>query len=150
MKSLLKILDPLLVKIMTFLGFSTCLSSCFVGLYGSPPEYACDLTVNVTDEKGQGVEGIRVTVWRLGDSREQEYEPVYTDASGRAVGRYWARDYYDFDTGLVLAEDVDGPDHGGEFLPVEYGFSSQDAPAEERGGDSYIRHKEIHIIMTKK
>ncbi|MBO4370142.1 MAG: hypothetical protein J5808_02130 [Paludibacteraceae bacterium] len=149
MKPFLRKIDPLLVKIMTFLGFSTCLNSCFVGLYAPLPDYACDLSVNVTDETGNGIEGIQVTITQLGQSKEQEFGPVFTDASGHVSAYCGARDYYDFDTGLVVAKDIDGPDHGGEFLPVEYGFSTQDAPAEGKGL-TRVHHKEINIVMTKK
>ena len=139
----------LLARIIALLGFATYLPSCIGGMYApEPAPYGCNLTLTVLDESGNGIEGIRVNVKKLGGI-ELTYEPVYTDASGQVVALFCGAWHpsAEVTTGVSVAEDVDGAQNGGEFQTVEYGFSMQDAKP-DHANDVYF--KSVEIVMKKK
>ena len=148
----------LLARVIALLGFvsvSSCEQALMYGpapcMYGPMPERTnngCRLEASVTDEQGNGIEGIRLTVRNLGSNVVMDYEPVYTDADGKVVVLYKVPrgyEYDDFVSGTVLAEDIDGAENGGEFESVEVEFSNEGAEIQ-----SNAYQKELQIVMKRK
>lgn len=114
-----KFLRPtgLLSLLLSLLGLGGCDPFVEPEMYGTPTVYY-SVRGTVTDEKGDPIEGIQVTVgtpWTDDGTTYYSYpigEAVTTDDKG-----YWTRaaNFFPADTLLIHFKDIDGEEHGGEF-----------------------------------
>lgn len=121
-----KLWKYLAAAVLGVLGFSSCGEIIEpAGMYGSP--YADFKALgSVKDENGKPIEGIKVKVNRYvysSDESDKELEWIdkdstYTDVKGTysMSKRVWPPALVET---KIFFEDIDGPAHGGEFLPAE-------------------------------
>lgn len=105
--------NNLLIKLLALLGFACAESRCDIDdakMYG-PPYADFEIKGTVSDENGDPITGIRVTVRPTAESG-----PSLGSGVSNAAGNYvlTGLDLHSNDIDVV-AEDVDGPENGGEF-----------------------------------
>ena len=123
----------LAAAILGLLGFASCSKDFVSGeggdmmvMYGQPHAYFKAIG-SVKDEKGKPIEGIRVSITRHNyypnttgvvwqNNNQYEYDVLYTDSKGA----YQLNEsiFKGPDNVVIVFEDVDGEDHGGNFESV--------------------------------
>ena len=104
----------LLGAVLGLLGFSGCDHIFEIRLEYGVPNADFKLVGNVKDEKGNGIEGIRV-VFRGGRNEEETWEndTLYSDAKGHFERDKLRHDWPDgAQSASIKFEDVDGSAHG--------------------------------------
>lgn len=136
-------MKKILAFLMSLLGFTVV--SCNQVEYGCP--YAeFDMKGVVTDEENHPIENIQIAV------SNHDYDTVYTYTD--AAGKYYlpTKEIYPWDSVQVVATDIDGIEHGGEFESATQliSFSS----SEFKGGDGNWYEgkasKEVNFQLKKK
>jgi putative lipoprotein (rSAM/lipoprotein system) len=126
--------SKIITGLLALLGFTGCDVIGGKDMYGTPTA-SYEVKGRVTDSEGEPVRDIKIVV---GDENTpEEYMPVgITDASG-SYSVTW-RDFPDSPF-PVTAQDIDGPENGGEFATevVEVKFVSDDYV----GGDGWYSGK---------
>lgn len=85
-------------------------------MYGMPSA-TYKVLGTVSDESGSPVEGIRVAIESKYSSYSQ-YDTLYTDSSGKYLFNRGERGLWP-DKVVVVFEDIDGEENGGEFESAE-------------------------------
>lgn len=105
-------------RLMTILGIGALTSSCEETInisceYGTP-YVKINVSGKVTDMNGQPIKGIRVSI----KNGESPSRPALTQDDGKYSIEELMTGFGTEDI-TVLAEDIDGPENGGEFAPQE-------------------------------
>ena len=111
-KNFLIYTNALLTIILGMLGFTSCDSE-----NGSQEEYGTPIVDyhvigNVTDQNGNPIKGIQITVKNGGEQQDKPF--IYTDEKG-GYATAECQDVFLRDNLRVIMEDVDGEMNGGEF-----------------------------------
>ena len=144
----------LLGSALTMLGFSSCIL--VPAMYGSPhADFSASGTV--TDTQGNAIEGIRVAVRQhthysnsenvIYDQNDwDKYDTLYTNASGKYLLEETVLPVPSDVT--IVFEDIDGPEHGGEF---ETATATPAVEQTKKGGRGwYIGAYQVRADVTLK
>ena len=117
--------NKLVAVALGMLGFASCAEIANIDddpskedicMYGSPSA-TYKVLGTVSDESGSPVEGIRVAIESKYGSYSQ-YDTLYTDSSGKYLFNRGERGLWP-DKVVVVFEDIDGEENGGEFESAE-------------------------------
>ena len=144
--------NKLVAVALGMLGFASCAeiadddpSKEDICMYGEPSA-TYKVLGTVSDESGSPVEGIRVAIESKYSSYSQ-YDTLYTDSSGKYLFNRGERGLWP-DKVVVVFEDIDGEENGGEFESAE--ATPELKKVKEGDGSWYIGMLEAQADVTLK
>lgn len=110
--------NMLLSAMLTWLGFGSCTDTGPdeygpAPMYGTLPYANYHISGTVTDESGQPLKGIRVSMLNAYAKDLPATDMTHTDADGHFSMKDFSTDY--ISDRMLVTEDIDGPDNGGNF-----------------------------------
>ena len=132
----------LLTALLTLLGYESC-TEAGADEYGVVPLYGSlsatyHISGTVTDEGGQPLKGIRVSMVNIYDPSHTVQDSSTTDASGKFSLKEY--EFYGDNDRILIAEDIDGLDNGGQFAP-DTTFVGNLKPEQTEAGSNFYAGK---------
>ena len=148
--------NKLVAVALGMLGFASCAEIANIDIDDDPSkEHICmygmpsatyKVLGTVSDESGSPVEGIRVAIESKYSSYSQ-YDTLYTDSSGKYLFNRGERGLWP-DKVVVVFEDIDGEENGGEFESAE--ATPELKKVKEGDGSWYVGMFEAQADVTLK
>ena len=147
--------NAVLTALLSMLGYGCSALEDPLDMYGAPVEYGCphaDYVVKgtVTDEAGNPIQGIKVTVPN-GSTSAHHSEP-YQSTLSNADGSFKLDEFSSMSGDFMYIEDIDGEENGGEFMNDTINVNQLPMTQVEKGSGWYTGkyHVTANIKLKKK